>query len=223
MGVAPSIAATATAHPEWTDQDSSAGDPDASSPDVPGSSTEQPVRPFIALGAADPHDPTSSLRSAGYFAITQDVETLRKHLTDDHRAFDSVQVYDVRGRLLRFENAQAQVIAHLPARKSQVAQAVRRILGDAARQLLNLGCTRREVSALYLRTSGLSQTVTSAAELMAEFPGYYDPRPTKQSAATDMLRRCLYRFEPTKPVDPTLPVPHPAGWLHNLWHRITGS
>jgi hypothetical protein len=135
---------------------------------------------------------------------------------------NDVRLFDASGREFSILNGSPELLADTPERPARVTWAIWRILRSAAHQLVVMGCNPDQVSSLRISGSlGLGETVTKAADLLAEFPGSGGPL-SDGSLSMLPLRDCLRMFEPPQP-PPGMPIPMPGSWLHNLWHRITGT
>jgi len=168
----------------------------------------RPAPPYIALGFENAPGPLN----AHYLAAAEDVETLLQHLADDHKTPSGVQVFDAYGRLLSINTSGAEVTPNAPVRGDWVAEAVRTTLNAAGRRLVARGCPAEQVSPIFSLPDGLgpAESIARALTALAEFPEE-DPPPSHPP------------YSPLYPYLFAISPDHDAGWLHNLWHEITGT
>lgn len=196
----------------------------------------QAVAPYIALKRVNNAGKVRPVSKSTYVASSKTVEQLFQHLAVDGHLPDGIQIFDARGRLVSIAGGQARILDTGDVAEAEVAEAVRATVEVARKHLLARGCTPVEVAAMLLPpNSALADVLAVSRPLGAEvglsdhshlpdpahvgaagLPGRppSDLAPPGKLPATD-LRNCLVRVEPV--------TGHRDNWLHNLWHRISGS
>jgi len=198
-----------------------------------GGTHEVTVSPGVAAGTTTSGPYTAlgipSLTGVGYLAVGTTLPSLLEHVRADGRDPATVKIYDQAGRRLDITTGRA-----VTAAGAAVGDGIRKRLGTAAEKLRKRGCTADEVSVLTVPAGSVQSVARRAGQVLqaleapyttgargpvVDWPSKPGPATVAPSSAGDVdaadLRDCMAGLSPLGH--------HKRGYLHNVWHRVTGT